>query len=341
MSLYRVGKVWYVDWERARLGQIRRSTGETKRPAAERIHAMLGELEHEERWDLLADIRTGKLPLRQVYDAYRKGTLKALPNADAMRRVDALLPGWADGARSVHTADGRRHVGRRILALKKDATLNDLPDLVGLLRARLLGRPRSFNAILMTCRALLRDACGERSALYERLAAVKALPYTAKRVHPFTRGEIRAVMDWLGPVRGRMLWTLCLTGMRPGEYWGRWEVDGGLIRVHGTKTKGSDRIVPLIEEPVRPECSYHAFRQHLAQYPEGRVRVYRSRHTYAHWLERARVPRTRLRLYMGHSSRDITDEYLWHEVVAFTRKDAERVRAFLAGGRLAIAKGVA
>lgn len=338
MSLYKVGAVWYVDWDRKPVGQIRRSTGEQKRTDANDMHAMLNKLAKDERWDLLKGIQSGELRFRHVYDLYDKKNLKALPNADAMRRLDMVLEEWADSAHSAHTTYGRQHVGRRLLALKKDATLNDLPDLVSLLRGRLMGKPRSFNSVLMTARAWVRDLCGEKSALYETLATVRPLPYTAKKVHPFTRGEVREIMEWLGPVRGRMLWTLCLTGMRPGEYWGRWEVEGGLIRVHGTKTKGSDRIVPLIETPVAPECSYDGFRQHLAKYPGGRVRVYRARHTYAHWLERARVPRTRLRLYLGHSSRDITDDYLWHEVVAFTRKDAGRVRRLLAGGRLKVEK---
>ena len=92
---------------------------------------------------------------------------------------------------------------------------------------------------------------------------------------------------------------------------------------------------------VEAECGYHAFRQHLAKYPGGRVRPYRTRHTFAHWCERARIPKTRIRLYLGHSARSVTDDYLWHEVQAFVRKDAGRFRALLGDGRVAVKRGTA
>ena len=118
-------------------------------------------------------------------------------------------------------------------------------------------------------------------------------------------------------------------------------MDGALIRVHGTKTAGSERILPLVEEPAAPECSYAAFRQHLAKYPGGRVRPYRARHTFAHWCELARVPRTRRKLYLGHTAGDITSLYEWHEVEAYVKRDAARLRKVLAAGRVVVQRGVA
>lgn len=343
MSVYQVGTTWYVEWDHyhaKRRVRIRRAIGPRKN-AAIAADERLDDLAKDGRWDLLQAVASGELRLEDLLAAVKAGKLAALPNAEALRRVDQVLEGFVAEARSPHTAEGRKHVGRRLLTLKADATLQEVPGLVALLRGRLMGKPRSFNHILMTARALIKGLCGERSALYETIRCLKPLPYTARKVRPFTRGELREIMDWMGPVRGRMLWTMCLTGMRPGEYWGAWEVDGGLIRVHGTKTAGSDRIVPLVEEPARPECSYAAFRQHLAKYPGGRVRPYRARHTFAHWCERARISKTRIRLYLGHSARSVTDDYLWHEVQAFTRRDAERLRALLGDGRVAVRRATA
>jgi len=344
MTLYRAkrdGKPigsWCAELERVRVGQIRLATGEYEKRKAQKYDDLLSELYQEERLDILAGLKNGNLNLRQVYAAKSQGRLGQLPKAETLQRLDAVRDAWVKEAGSPHTAEGRKFVLNRLLRMQADATLADLPGLCGLLRSRLSEKPRSFNHIYMTARALVRDRCGERSDLYREMREIRTLKYRARKVHPFSRAELREIMDWLGPIRGRMLWTLCLTGMRPGEYWGRWEVDGPLIRVHGTKTAGSERIVPLIEDPATPACTYTAFRVMLGRYPGGRVRPYRARHTYAHWAERARVPRSRRQLYLGHSTRSITDDYEWSEVQHFVKRDAERMRRFLQGGRVSVRK---
>ena len=343
MKPYKRGRIWWLEFSRKHLGAtvaFRHSCATRDSTKAHGMARMLTKLVEDHRWDILTMLAEGAYRVPDVFAYHEAGRLHEVRTSRELVRVDVAVAAFAAEAESEHTAAGRRHVGRAIARLDADAKLRDLPDLVGRLKARMLHKPRGFNYLLMTCRALARATCGEQSATYGALRAVKRLRYRAKPVHPFTRTELREIMDWLGPVRGRMLWTLCLTGMRPGEYFreGGWEVDGALIRVHGTKTAGSERVIPLVEEPVAPECSYAAFRQHLAKYPGGRVRPYRARHFYAHVCELARIPRTRRRLYLGHTSGDITSLYEWHEVTAFLKRDAARLRAVLAPGRVAVAR---
>jgi integrase len=343
---YRRGAVWWIEFDRRHLGQrvfFRHSCATRNAQKAAAMARMLTRLAEDHRWDLLAMLAEGEYRVPDVFAYHEAGRLHEIRTSKELVRVDAAVAAFAAEADSDHTAAGRRHFGRAIARLNADAKLRDLPALLGRLKARMTHTPRGFNYLLMTGRALARATCGEDSATYQELRAIKRFRYRAKPVHPFTRAELREIMDWMGPVRGRMLWTLCLTGMRPGEYFRAdgWEVDGHIIRIHGTKTKGSERIVPVIEEPVKPECSYNAFRQHLAKYPGGRVRVYRSRHTYAHWLERSRVPRTMRRLLMGHSSRDISDDYEWAEISRFMRAIAARFRKFLGKDRVAIKRETA
>ena len=60
---------------------------------------------------------------------------------------------------------------------------------------------------------------------------------------------------------------------------------------------------------------------------------YDLRRTYAHWLELAQIPRTRRKLYLGHSAGDITDLYERHEIDAFLSADGRTLRAWLATER--------
>jgi len=123
---------------------------------------------------------------------------------------------------------------------------------------------------------------------------------------------------------------MSLTGMRPNEMWGEWEIDHYAVRIHGTKTKGADRVVPLVSVLLfHPQVSYVVFRKALRTASDGQMTPYDLRRTYANWLEAAGIPRTRRRLYLGHGASDVTDLYEAHEVRAFLAADAEKLRAFL------------
>jgi len=128
--------------------------------------------------------------------------------------------------------------------------------------------------------------------------------------------------------------------MRVNERWGKFTVERDRVRIHGTKTRGAERVVPRISgnHPGQPPAlSYRAFREALAEASDGQMTPYDLRRTYATWLEAAGIPRTRRRLYLGHGNQDVTDIYEWHEVTKFLEEDAEKLRAYLGEG-LAAAK---
>lgn len=122
--------------------------------------------------------------------------------------------------------------------------------------------------------------------------------------------------------------------MGPAEYWERlggwWREETTHLRVHGTKREGRDRNVPIVRAPVRPVCWEGKFRQLLAEASGGQVQPYDLRRSFAHWMELARIPRTRRRLYMGHGKRDVTDLYEFHEVQRFLEEDGATLRTWLA-----------
>jgi hypothetical protein len=54
------------------------------------------------------------------------------------------------------------------------------------------------------------------------------------------------------------------------------------------------------------------------------------------WMEDAEIPRTRRRLYLGHSAQDVTDRYEKREITAFLAEDRDRLLKVL-GPDLAVA----
>lgn len=52
--------------------------------------------------------------------------------------------------------------------------------------------------------------------------------------------------------------------------------------------------------------------------------------TFMHWMELARIPRIRRKLYVGHATvHDVSDLYEEHEVQGFLAEDRERLQRFL------------
>ena len=171
----------------------------------------------------------------------------------------------------------------------------------------------------------------------------------------------------LGPLAGRIWWSMCLTGMGPKELWGPWTVEADRVHSEGTKAEGRRRDVPLVDYPVRPELTRDGFTSALRRYSEHRVREdlreqlqrkptadelaearrtlkawkvtpYQARKTFARWMEDAGIPRARREVYRGHGKRDIGDVYERYEVADYLRGDAEKMRAQLGPQKLALAQ---
>jgi len=133
----------------------------------------------------------------------------------------------------------------------------------------------------------------------------------------------------MGDPTGPMAWTMATTGMGWREYTGFWEREGDGLRIHGTKTGGRDRLIPLVSLLHPTVGTLARFRLLLRRASDGRVTPYDLRRTFANLMVEAGVPRPRRALYMGHSAEDILALYEWQEVREYLVKDAERIRVVL------------
>ncbi|MGI8497583.1 MAG: hypothetical protein ACR2OG_08400 [Gemmatimonadaceae bacterium] len=317
------------------VGRVKLASGTSHAPTFRNVNAMLSGLFARGRLDLLCAIRDRTLTPLQVWSAYRLNELERLPTAPMMLPLVPAFLAWAD--RHECSDEHRRSLKKssRYFAssARKDAVVADLPAVLRDL-SDTLGRahPRSFNLARAAALAFVHATLKRHHPLWTELASEDPLRVTPqRRKAPQSVADLLALVQRMGN-RGPMAWSMAVTGMGPGEYWGRWRVEPDRVRIHGTKRAGRDRFVPLLgsAELVRPTCQLKAFRTSLRSAGDGQVTVYDLRRTYANWLEQAGVPRTRRRLYLGHGATDVTDLYEWHDVARFLAEDAEKLREFLA-----------
>jgi integrase len=122
---------------------------------------------------------------------------------------------------------------------------------------------------------------------------------------------------------------MLFTGMHWSEVMGKWEVLSDRVQIFGTKTEHRVRVVPLLASNLQhPTRASKAFRAALrAVRPD--LSPYSFRRSFAHWMELAQIPRSRRKLYLGHSTGDTTGGYEVSEVEAFLADDAKRLLAFI------------
>lgn len=317
------------------VGRICRASGTTDRDVFTRINGALDDLYQMGRIDLLRALRDRVLHPLELYNAFRQGQLDHLPTAEDLKPFAAALETWlprldvAKGTRARYQAELEKLIDGR-----PKATVADLPRLLAEHReaCQRSGQRRTYNMARAAAQAFMRDVLGSGHRLWRAITAVGRLKETPRKGNPLSVVRVHELAAQLGPTHGPVLWALCVSGMRSGEYWSRkWEHVGDRVAIHGTKTAGADRFVPFVQPLASPATTYWGFAQALNKLTGGHVRPHDTRKTFATWAEQAGIPRTRRRMYLGHGRRDITDLYEEADVRAFLGEDGERLRRFLGG----------
>lgn len=330
-----------VDREFPGVGRIKKASGTTNPVVKRKISRMLTELKSEGRLDLLRDIRDGHYTLMEVYDAHRRNALHeiatgatAKPLAEAMRKwIEKQEPG------TDYSAD---HITSLEQSLKKlldtDLTgfeaprISDLPAVLETLRDSLgKTQPRSFNLARSASSAFVRAKFKRSHPLYIAIIAVE------RRKEPKPEPRPDLTVEWMRNMfpapetdpQDACAWAMALSGMGPKEYWGRWAVESDRIKVYGTKREARVRDVPLIQAVPSPRLTRDAFRQRLEHRTKKKVTPYDFRRTFARWMERAGVMRSRRIYYMGHAAGDVTALYEQSEIDGYLVSDAQLMRRYV------------
>ncbi|TDJ54325.1 MAG: hypothetical protein E2O47_06325 [Gemmatimonadetes bacterium] len=321
--------------------RIIRASGTRDPKLADKYAAMLDTLyDPLDRLDILTAIADGVLPIKLVHHHFTRHTLHRLPTVEGMTPLTAMAE-WAK------TADGSDrytqemgHTFKRVAALKRGGSINDLPKLIEGLRRVYRDRPVGFNRMRAHVLSYLNNTVGDDHPLYIAVRKVKPYPKQRSRspvvLQPAEALALvgRAPSTDPGAVMKRHqeeLWSLLTTGMLPKEYF----IDGWVIRrepgrveVHGTKRGGRERVVPLVEAPVVPRVTGRYVMRAL-QLVRPEMVLKDCRNIYRHWLEEVGVSPSRAELYMGHGLSSVRDLYTWHDVKPYLEEDAEKLRAYL------------
>jgi integrase len=86
------------------------------------------------------------------------------------------------------------------------------------------------------------------------------------------------------------------------------------------------------ERELTTEHRARRFAKALAKASGDTVQPYDLRRTYATWMEKAQIPRSRRRRYMGHSLGDVTELYEQDELERYLAEDAAKLEAFVRAG---------
>ncbi len=309
------------------IGRVRRASGTTSARTFQALNRMLDDCYNDGALSALGAIRDGSLTLLTAYTAYRRGGVKAIPDAPAMRDVAPLWVAWQDATPNPETRRDRGTAWRRLEEMLADgATVAALPDAVREARTALMEHPPTFNRLRSAVLAFLRDQLGRRHATYLEVSGTPGLKETpARRVAPTPEHALRT-RDALPAKAAAIWWSMVTTGMGPHELDGEWHVDGDTVFIGGTKRAARRRIVPRIAEPARRAMGWKQLRLELVALG---VQPYDGRRAFAHLLEESGVPRTRRKMYLGHAAGDVTGGYETAELREYLAADRLKVLARL------------
>jgi integrase len=318
------------------IGEIRIASGTHDPQAFRDINDMLTALCRSvpPRWDVLMAIKARRIAPLHALSLYRMNRLEEVPSAELLPQLEPTWRDWLAGKE--YSREYRASIGSTLGALLRLApapTLGQLPVLLREYRdeCKREAKPVQFNRAKAHVQAFVRDTLRKRHEVYRDVTDVDTLPVEAPTVRrPQKPAALRELLASLPEPHRRMAWSMAVTGMGPKEYWGGWELHRLPARIHveGTKRDSRRRDVPLWASVVPPERSRSAFEGAWDRHIGPRLGIYDLRRSFAVWMEDAGIPRSRRKLYLGHSAGDVTGLYERRELLAWLEEDAARLRAY-------------
>ena len=287
------------------------------------------------RWDVLEAIRDRRIAPLHALGLWRMGRLAEVPDVSVLPQVQATYDAWVKDLKiSPEYRQALRSTFTRLLALKPEATLADLPQL--LRQYRETCKENDAVVMFMRSKAMLqgfvRDVLGRQHSLYTQLTSIATLGAGERSQGRAQKPkDLALLLDKLPEPHRSMAWSMAVTGMGPKEYWGEWWRERDPLRLHieGTKRKARIRDVPLwCFLPVVPTRTRGRFASEWTLALKGVLNIYDLRRSFSVWLEDAGIPRSRQRIYMGHEVGDVTELYQRRDLLAWLEEDSELLRAY-------------
>jgi integrase len=334
------------------VGRIHRSLETTEPAVAKQRKTMLDTLSDFGKIDILKAIQSGRLSISQVEVAHKRNKIDELPAAEALETLREAVDSWlaqGHGSRKPiadATRDGYRQVWYQALnssVFGDSPTVADVTaDNVEGFRRELLkqGHAPQANRFWFAARSFLGETLGKRHPQLFALQDLNKYPETLEIRPTLTPEGFWALHDASDELLQPALLTMALSGMMPSEYErlreSHFHRKDGFIQVPGQKTAARRRKVGFPEWAWDTAISAVPWNLDRSKFQKlvvaaakkggvPDVRPYDLRHAYGQWLEDLGVPMSRVKAYLGHGIKSMTDLYLRHEVVPHMKKDANKL----------------
>jgi len=299
---------------------------------------MLKEMNRNGDVERFLQLKNGKLKLIDVYHAYKAGREHLLYGNEGKNLLAELMAYTESGIHAEYTTKttkGWLATFKKYGLISDNHVVADLPKVVQ--GAYNYYKPRKkhdmFNLSRVYFLGFLKNHCqhSSQSPLYQAIQRIERLKVTVRKQHnPLSTPHdlfalIQQVLDDKNVPQERREWyaeailMMTLHPFRPTEFFQlKWERDTltGHLRIKGTKTIQSNRVVPSLVYPQHyRESRLNGFRlaeprlNKILRKLKSPVRSRDFRRTYSIWAEKAGIERSHLLSYMGHVGRSQTDLY--------------------------------
>lgn len=316
-----------IDVRLKTVGRFKKRCGTADLATRDEIVAMLQTLDGRGRGDLLVALKRGDLRPLPLLETYRQRGLKGLPSVEHCKPLADAMTSWLRKADigKLTRRDYRFAFDTLIAVAGEGATLASLPAALEKYRERANGKT-TFNRV----RAAARSFAGKHTDLWATLSKIKPFKERRARARTLSPDAAREASAKLGQLGG-MFWTMCCTGMSGGPHGpyfrDLYEIHPDHVHIHGTKTEGRERIVPRLTTPTRKLVEYAAFRRAMKAIG---LKPNDGRHTFQHWAQMTVKEDTRVRRYMGHGPKDLTQAYGFDfDQRQYVKEDGAKLKAFV------------
>lgn len=317
------------------VGRIRMSSGTRSKRVFRKLDSLLTELYEDGRLEVLRAIRDGRVSLREVYDAKRRGVLTYEPTELVLRRpLWREVGAWLEDAAPTEATRKRYEVSFRSLratgVLEAGARVHDLARVDWpALRAGWDASGADWNRMRAAVSRFLSVRLGDKWHPFRR-RLMDAIPRARERKRHAPDLDVETFWRLVDatPEHVRAAYVaLMATGMRIGEYLAlephHLRPHTRTVEVPGTKTEESARVVELspaawewLERAVPPPLGYKWTRVHFKRAAEEvglpDLRLHDLRHLHGHVLADAGLADSKIGTQLGHTSAQTTRRYTRH-----------------------------
>lgn len=362
------GGTFIVDRSFKGIGRVHRASGITREATFALFNDCLSELAGDtigREW--LRAFQRGQIEGLDLWGKVKTGAWrKAPPRPETSRSLVDSLTKWREDHKPTEKSgvseDTYRVRKECITAAERygraGATVEELPTVLRAIKAGMSHAPAQFNHLRNYFRAYLRDTLGKRHELYQIVQFdIGPIPIRGhakkkeRKRHPLTPADVQLLASKFSTAaagggtqdgHGHSAIAMAMTGMHPKEYYvDGFSVSTRYVHVHGEKREGRDRKVPkLFPSKLWPHLT---LKQPEISDPKTFGRAFRAarkaaklictpldlRRSFATWMEAAGIERTRRRMYLGHSARDVTDLYETQELLPHLAADGAKLRAWI------------